>query len=202
MQDMKVASVAVCLTVASVLALAGGASGQTPPRDSVVGSGSVDADGSTLVTFDVSSGPSGENPTGKVTFSLGGQVLESSSVGCLTVDGSSASFAGTWLPNANGATHYEIVVVDNGIAASTPDLLGMITTTNAPRDCSAVPGVDLPLLPLVTGGLVVRDARPLPTSTGECKNGGWRSFGVFKNQGDCVSYVATKGKNGRRGRTP
>jgi hypothetical protein len=35
----------------------------------------------------------------------------------------------------------------------------------------------------------------LPTSKDQCMNGGWRSFGVFKNQGDCVSYVATKGKN-------
>jgi hypothetical protein len=35
----------------------------------------------------------------------------------------------------------------------------------------------------------------LPNSREECKNGGWRSFGVFKNQGDCVSFVATKGKN-------
>jgi hypothetical protein len=192
---MKIALLAVCLTIASVLALPGVASGQTPPRDSVVGSGSVDVDGSTLVTFDVSSGPSGENPTGEVTFSLGGQVLESSSVDCLTVDGNSASFAGTWLSNANGATHYEIVVEDSGTAASTPDLLGMITTTNAPRDCSAVPGIDLPLLPLVTGGLVITDARSVPTSTSECKNGGWRNFGVFKSQGDCVSFVATGGAN-------
>jgi hypothetical protein len=35
----------------------------------------------------------------------------------------------------------------------------------------------------------------LPTSTAECKNGGWRNFGVFKNQGDCVSFVATKRKS-------
>jgi hypothetical protein len=35
----------------------------------------------------------------------------------------------------------------------------------------------------------------LPSATGQCKHGGWQSFGVFKNQGDCVSYVATKGKN-------
>jgi hypothetical protein len=35
----------------------------------------------------------------------------------------------------------------------------------------------------------------LPTSTAECKNGGWKTYGVFKNQGDCVSFVATKGKN-------
>jgi len=36
---------------------------------------------------------------------------------------------------------------------------------------------------------------PLPTSKDQCKNGGWRSFGVFKNQGDCVSFVASHGKN-------
>jgi hypothetical protein len=35
----------------------------------------------------------------------------------------------------------------------------------------------------------------LPTTKDECKNGGWQSFGVFKNQGDCVSFVATGGKN-------
>jgi N-acetylneuraminic acid mutarotase len=35
----------------------------------------------------------------------------------------------------------------------------------------------------------------LPTTTDQCRNGGWQSYGVFKNQGDCVSFVATKGKN-------
>jgi hypothetical protein len=34
-----------------------------------------------------------------------------------------------------------------------------------------------------------------PTSKDQCKNGGWRTFGIFKNQGDCVSFVATGGKN-------
>jgi hypothetical protein len=29
----------------------------------------------------------------------------------------------------------------------------------------------------------------------DCKSGGWQEFGVFKNQGDCVSYVATGGRN-------
>jgi hypothetical protein len=28
-----------------------------------------------------------------------------------------------------------------------------------------------------------------------CKKGGWVDFGVFKNQGDCVSYFATDGRN-------
>ena len=28
-----------------------------------------------------------------------------------------------------------------------------------------------------------------PATKAECKNGGWRTFGTFKNQGDCVSFV-------------
>jgi hypothetical protein len=34
-----------------------------------------------------------------------------------------------------------------------------------------------------------------PTSKYECKNGGWQVYGIFRNQGDCVSFVATGGKN-------
>jgi hypothetical protein len=36
---------------------------------------------------------------------------------------------------------------------------------------------------------------PRPTSAEQCKNGGWKAYGLFKNQGDCVSYVATGGRN-------
>ena len=37
---------------------------------------------------------------------------------------------------------------------------------------------------------------PPPTSKSQCRHGGWKSFGTaFKNQGDCVSFVATRGKN-------
>jgi hypothetical protein len=36
----------------------------------------------------------------------------------------------------------------------------------------------------------------LPTSKDQCKNGGWETFGnTFKNQGQCVSFVATGGKH-------
>ena len=40
-----------------------------------------------------------------------------------------------------------------------------------------------------------------PTSKDDCKNGGWQRFNnpSFKNQGDCVSYVATGGKNNGNG---
>ena len=34
-----------------------------------------------------------------------------------------------------------------------------------------------------------------PDGKDTCKKGGWAAFGVFKNQGDCVSYFATGGTN-------
>jgi len=33
----------------------------------------------------------------------------------------------------------------------------------------------------------------LPTRAAQCKNGGWRPYGGFKSQGDCVSFVVTGG---------
>jgi hypothetical protein len=45
---------------------------------------------------------------------------------------------------------------------------------------------------LVTDG---SGSPPPPTSKDLCKNGGWRNLPQFKNQGGCVSFVATGGKN-------
>jgi hypothetical protein len=45
------------------------------------------------------------------------------------------------------------------------------------------------------------DAEELPTTKDQCKNGGWQDFTPpFKNQRDCVSFVATGGKNKPSGR--
>lgn len=54
---------------------------------------------------------------------------------------------------------------------------------------------------LVDFNATVYDFQLAPTSKDQCKNGGWQTFTnpTFKNQGDCVSYVATGGKNGANG---
>ncbi len=51
---------------------------------------------------------------------------------------------------------------------------------------------------------VVISWQTVPTSKNQCMNGGWQNYtdsnGTrFKNQGDCVSYVATGGKNKANG---
>lgn len=33
-----------------------------------------------------------------------------------------------------------------------------------------------------------------PTSKEQCKKGGWKTFGIYKNQGQCVNAVASKKK--------
>jgi hypothetical protein len=38
-------------------------------------------------------------------------------------------------------------------------------------------------------------ASVLPTTQAQCKDNGWKNYPQFKNQGDCVSFVATGGKN-------
>jgi hypothetical protein len=63
-------------------------------------------------------------------------------------------------------------------------------------------GADRPTTFTVTvvwvGGTLVESLSvncALPTSQQECEGGGWRTYGIFRNQGDCVSFVATGGKN-------
>jgi hypothetical protein len=52
-------------------------------------------------------------------------------------------------------------------------------------------GIHFPIVPVCAELL----PPPLPTTTEACKNGLWRAYLVFKNQGDCVSFVATDGRN-------
>ena len=43
--------------------------------------------------------------------------------------------------------------------------------------------------------IAVGPPAPVPATKDQCKNGGWRDFGPgFKNQGQCVSFLATGGK--------
>jgi hypothetical protein len=53
------------------------------------------------------------------------------------------------------------------------------------------------------GPITVRvDCPTFPTTKAECAEDGFATFGIFKNQGDCVSYVATRGRNEPGQNTP
>jgi hypothetical protein len=165
--------------------------------DSVVGSGFVAGD-----QFEVSihAGPSGENPTGFLRAT--GTVTFEAVPTCLHVSGNlaAAGYRIVSSPTQPLGSGFFAVAQDNGPAVGGQPvdvLLHFSYPTTPPTECpdpNSFVGGQFPI-PLVSGDLTVTDVPALPTSSQQCSNGGWRAFGVFKNQGDCVSFVATGGKN-------
>jgi hypothetical protein len=185
--------------LAAALALPGSAVGQVPTGDSVVGSGDVQL---TDFTVSIQAGPNGENPTGSLRVS--GFLSFAATPTCLNVSGNAAVGGFRIAGDFFGFEGFLASVVDNGPPVNGQPVDSVVYSgllPDPPTTCPAPGAPPPPELfstlggPLTSGDLTVTDAPSLPTSTEECKNGGWRSFGVFKNQGDCVSFVATGGEN-------
>ena len=140
-------------------------------------------------TLDARSGPSGENPTGTFIHSPNG-FPSLYTVACLHVTGNTAVVGINYSGPPEAGLLFQ--VVDASVDSFSPP--PTIDTQVGAGDCTG-PVNFLSPLPVVAGDIVVHDARPAPTTKNDCKGNGWRSFDVFKNQGDCVSHVATKGKN-------
>jgi hypothetical protein len=181
--------VAASIAMALLAVLASPAAAQVPTQDSVTGSGTaLSPIGPFTFDIDAHSGPSGENPTGQVTFRfVTGELFFAGPVTCLFVDDNVARM------HVDAGPPFGIVILEVTDSPS-GDLMSGFPTGDGGGDCSQFGGfrTDFPLL---SGDLVVVDAPPLPTSSDQCKNGGWRNFPGFKNEGDCVSFVATGGRN-------
>ena len=192
-----------------LLLLPGVSNAQAPALDSVTGQGGVIGNFTWL--FDAHSGPSGQDPGGQVVWHFGGGLGPTSNtvVTCLSVTGNTAVIGSSG--SVTGIFRYWIAglfkVVDAGGPAIGGDTFEWAELDGppgetpvgdplpGPTDCSSYPG-SFPLLkgPFSVGAsgddIVVTDAKPLtPTTKEQCKKGGWRSFGIFKNQGDCVGFV-------------
>jgi hypothetical protein len=178
------------LTVSALFAagvVAAPAVAQGPAEDSVTGTGTSSFCNGDFV-IDARSGPSGENPTGQVTCGT----FFNGPVTCLNVQGNVALL--TIQTNQFGSV--ALRVIDNG--GGPADSVEAFPGTGCPQPQGTYVPVGF------SGAIVIVDAPPpppLPTSKDQCKHGGWRSYGVFKNQGDCVSFVATGGKNPPAGGT-
>ena len=95
-----------------------------------------------------------------------------------------------------GSRQY-LFVEDNGDAGGGDRATPFGTPADNPSVCPPDPPPSAILQP-VSGDIVVVDAPAFPTSKDQCKQGGWRRYGTkFKNQGQCVSFVATGGKQHR-----
>jgi hypothetical protein len=140
-----------------------------------------------VFVFDAHGGPSGENPTGTVRIDIEsplGNVIDTFETGrvtCLNVSGNRATVGADF---SFPAVFY---LEDNDGAGK--DRSGVSPFLSG---CPANPS--MALTPIFGGDITIHDAPPLPTSKEQCKNGAWQQFG-FRSQGDCVSFVATGGKN-------
>jgi hypothetical protein len=192
----------------AMLALAPHAGAQMLGQDSATVSGETSLSIGFFSSIDIqaASGPSGEDPTGRVFYVQTGGAgpkpvgsLTSANVTCLAVSGNGAVIGFT--DNFAGGPFNQVTVqvADLGPADSARDRWWIPALGRDPGDCA--PFADAPgrSAPLTLGDAVVTDAPPFPTSKDECKNGGWQTYGIFKNQGDCVSFVATGGKNSPAG---
>jgi hypothetical protein len=199
------------LVVVFVVAMAvhGTAAAQTPVGDSVTGSllltpAGTSADEVVRYFFDVGSGPVGDHPFGTVTFESGRFVVDRGTVTCLAVNGNSASI-GVSFTGAGFIDPYGTVIFVDDLGGEGEDTIAVqvfVAPSMGPTVCPTElpPGVTRPLGPTYAdpffdGNVVIFDTPTVPTSKDQCRNGGWRNFPGFKNEGDCVSYVATKGKN-------
>jgi len=179
----------VAAFVAAAMALPASSAAQSPTQDSLVGSLRERGYHAPYYDIDVRSGPSGENVTGTVTWGEGFVPPFTLDAVCLNVSGNRATVVATLRSGSNVAA-LKVTVVDSPPGES--DQSGSTFSVNP----SVVPTCETPLaVAPVDGSATVTDAQPSPTSKGQCQNGGWRNFPGFKNQGDCVSFVATKGKN-------
>jgi hypothetical protein len=173
------------VVVGAALAVPGVCGAAPPPtQDSVLlTGGTVQAGDFTLFEINATSGPSGENPTGHTKFfqegvhgvgNLGGPVL------CLGVRGNTATMN---VESELGFLH-TIQVVDGQ-----PDTFdaSLDTAPRGPTDCSPLAPTGFGA-PLSSGDITVVDAPALPTTKGQCRDGGWSKFG-FKNSGRCIAFV-------------
>jgi len=188
--------------VGALLLLPATAGAQTPAQDSAIGNGATSSSYAHF-EFTATSDPGGGSPAGTASWEQFGVFHFEGTVSCLAVNENRAVI-GVDIDTAASTLSFQgffVTVVDGGPAGSGLDSFDATPTSIAgvgdivPTDCS------LAFTPfatdqVTTGDIIVHDAPPLPTSKAQCKNGGWRTFGtLFKNQGDCVSFVATGGKN-------
>jgi hypothetical protein len=183
---MRRTFLSILLAVSALVTLPCLSVAQAAPLDSAIGNGST---GGIAFQFNVTSGPSGENPSGTSVLMAVGDTFTSTKVVCLSVSGNTGAYVVQVAPNPFGFTFVKALAVDNGPTGDTFGAEGF--GGSVPPDCSLnlQGGTGFLPSPLTSGDITVFDAPLLPTSKDQCKKGGWMNYPQFKNQGDCVSFV-------------
>jgi hypothetical protein len=195
----------VAVVSGGIVQMSGSAVAAPAYGDSVTGTGTVELvvtlpefTGTLVSSFelDAHTGPSGEDPSGTVSFPEVGIV--DSPITCLVVR-RVTFFGGSFLQatmNFPALGQVTMQISDGGESQDMPDDIveSQIASPRAATDCAPLAFSDTNVRGRVTSGDVVFvDVPPLPTSKHQCKDGGWRTFGsFFGSQGDCVAFVETR----------
>jgi hypothetical protein len=161
------------------------------PGDSVVGAGTArfitpDLLGLTVpFGIDVRSGPNGESPVGSMQL-----FIRFDDPTCLAIRPGGGQVADEAAINFRNTFTGARVVVRIAGGTSGPRIIGL-SGAASPADCGFV--APLSAAEVIDGSISIVDAPAQPTSKDQCKQGGWRAFGAFKNQGECVSFVVSGG---------
>ena len=182
----------VALTAALVLAFAPLAWPQAAEDDDVpvvtvvASDGSASEAGLTTGTFTVAR-KAATSVAVTVDYAVGGSATAGSDY--VALSGSVA------IPAGRSSVVVTVSPVDDGRDESNES----VTLTLRSRTMYSIGSPSVATVTIIDNDGVAVSAAAMPFGKDACKKGGWRSFGVFKNQGDCVSWVATGGKNAPSG---
>jgi glutamyl endopeptidase len=101
------------------------------------------------------------------------------------------SFARTIEPAPSPVT----TATSSPTVTSTPTASPTATRTDTPTATRTATSTRTPTATATVTRTPTPTPTPFPASAEQCRDGGWRTFAYFKNQGDCVSFVATGGRN-------
>ncbi len=146
------------------------------------------------VDITAQSGPTGQNPSGTVSFTFANAFAITGAVTSLSVAGADSGGGTPTSPTVAtiGVQTAQfgpllLKLVDNG--GNGLDMICMwpapnpVCTTNIGGEYLDVTGQ------FTNGRAVVFDAPVVPTSKAQCQSGGWRNFSQFTNHRQCVAFV-------------
>src|SRR4029453_17487245 len=181
----------VAVVSGGIVQQAGSAGAAPAYGDSVTGTGTVELvvtlpefTGTLVSSFelDAHSGPSGEDPSGTVSFPEVGIV--DSPITCLVVR-RVTFFGGSFLQatmNFPALGQVTMQISDGGESQDMPDDI-VESQIASPRAATRRPPLAFSHTTVrgrvTSGDVVFVDVPPLPTSKHQCKDGGWRTFGSF-----------------------
>ena len=179
-----------------VVALAAAPAPPTLDGETLIGGTGSGSPGCPTPTFTVTGGAGNPYPG---TFSEAGSwtdgVANSFSATFTIIDGAT-TIIGSKSGGGGGCSTIAAVAAQTGpYAATIHTPSGNFRDEGTFTGQVTVPSIGQPAVSESFSSSLTNPVPLAPTSKAQCLKNGWKNFAQFKNQGDCVSFVASGGKN-------